>query len=75
MNERWKYQIKTGLPFGIIMPVVLTSLDWYGTSFKEAFITQKFLISLIVFLFGGVFVIGYFNWKEHKKGQEYNKQK
>jgi len=75
MNERWKYQIKTGLPFGIIMPVVLTSLDWYGTSFKEAFLTQKFLISLIVFLFGGVFVIGYFNWKEYKKGQEYNKQK
>jgi hypothetical protein len=28
MNERWKYQIRTGLPFGIIMPIVIISFDW-----------------------------------------------
>jgi nicotinamide riboside transporter PnuC len=75
MWERWKYQIKTGLPFGLILPIVITSFDWYGTSFSEAFWTKKFLFSLIVFLFSGIFIIGYFNWREKQKNEEYNKQK
>jgi hypothetical protein len=75
MSERWNYQIKTGLPFGIIMPIVLTSFEWYGTSFTEAFLSKKFLVYLLVFLFVGVFIIGYSNWREKKKNQEYNKQK
>lgn len=75
MNDRWKYQIKTGLPFGILMPIVLTSFDWYGTSFAAAFFTEKFLIKLVVFLFVGIFLIGYSNWREKRKNEEYNKQK
>jgi hypothetical protein len=75
MRERWKYQIKAGLPFGLIMPIAITAMDWYGTSFEEAFLTRKFLVYLGVFLFGGIFVIGYFNWKEKQKNEEYNKQK
>lgn len=75
MSERWKYQIKAGLPFGLLMPILLTCFEWYGTSFSEAFFTKKFLVYLAVFLFAGIFVIGYFNWAEHKKNQEYNKQK
>ncbi|WP_396156141.1 hypothetical protein [Flavobacterium sp.] len=75
MNERWKYQIKSGVPFGILLPIVLGLLDWYGTSFSEAFFTLKFLISLLVFLFLGIFVIGYYNWREKRKTLEYNKQK
>lgn len=75
MSERWKYQIKTGLPFGIILPIVLMSFEWYGTSFSETFISMKFLIYLVVFLFVGVFMIGYSNWRQRKKNEEYNKQK
>lgn len=75
MSPRWKYQIKSGLPFGLLMPVVLGVIEWFGTSFSEAFLTLKFLISLLVFLFGGIVVIGYFNWKEVQKNEEYNKQK
>jgi hypothetical protein len=75
MNKRWKYQIKSGLPFGLLLPIVLGLLDWYGTSFSEAFLTKRFLINLIIFLFGGIFVIGYYNWKEVQKKEEYNKQK
>lgn len=75
MSPRWKYQIKSGLPFGLLMPVVLGIIEWFGTSFSEAFLTLKFLISLLVFLFGGIVVIGYFNWKEVQKNEEYNKQK
>ncbi|MGV3697804.1 hypothetical protein [Flavobacterium sp.] len=75
MSERWKYQIKTGLPFGLGLPIVITSFEWFGTSFAEAFLTKKFLVYLLVFLFFGIFVIGYSNWREKKKNEEYNKQK
>jgi len=75
MSERWKYQIKSGLPFGLLLPIVLGLLDWYGTSFSEAFFTLKFLISLLVFLLGGIFVVGYYNWKEVQKNIEYNEEK
>ena len=75
MSERWKYQIKSGLPFGLLLPIVLGLLDWYGTSFSEDFFTLKFLISLLVFLLGGIFVIGYYNWKEVQKNIEYNEEK
>lgn len=77
MSERWKYQIRTGLPFGIIMPVTMILFDWIGSSisFAEAFLSKKFLIYLIVFLLVGVLLIGYSNWREKKKNEEYNKQK
>ncbi|MCF6131387.1 hypothetical protein [Flavobacterium wongokense] len=77
MNERWKYQIKTGVPFGIIMPIIMTLFDWYGTSatFLEAFISVKFLTKFVIFMTVGIFLIGYSNWREHNKNQEYNKQK
>jgi cytochrome c biogenesis factor len=67
MSERWKCQIKSGLPFGLLLPIFLGLLDWYGTSFSEAFFTLKFLITLLVFLFLGIFVIGYYNWREKRK--------
>lgn len=77
MSERWKYQIKTGLPFGIIMPIAMTLLDWWGssTSLADAFISKKFLAQLAIFLSVGVFAIGYSNWRERAKNEEYNKQK
>ena len=75
MSERWKYQLKTGLPFGLMMPIALTSMDWYYTSFAEAFFSVKFLIKLIIFLVVGVFLIGYSNWRAKKKEEEYSKQK
>ena len=75
MYERWKYQIKKGLPFGIIMPIVITSFDWYGGTFTGAFFSKKFLILLLIFLFVGIFIVGYSSWREQRMNNEYNKQK
>ena len=75
MSERWKYQIKTGLPFGLLMPVAMTTFEWYYSSFTEAFFSLKFLVKLGIFLFVGIFLIGYSNWKAKKKDEEYSKQK
>lgn len=77
MGERWEYQIKKGLPFGISMPLIMTLFDWYGTSetFTEAFFSWKFLVKFIVFMTLGIFAIGYSYWREKQKNEEYNKQK
>jgi len=73
MSERWKYQIKKGLPFGLIMPILITAIDAYGTSFKDAFLSQRFLTMLGVFMFAGIFIIGYSYWREKQKNEMYNK--
>lgn len=75
MIERWKYQIKTGWPFGVIMPVVITLFDWFGSTFSliDAFFSKRFLIELVIFLFVGIFAIGYSNWRERAKNEMYNK--
>lgn len=73
MGERWKYQVKKGLPFGIIMPILLTIFEGYGASYAEAFLSVRFLIQLGVFLFFGIFVIGYSYWRERQKNEMYNK--
>lgn len=75
MSERWKYQIRKGLPFGIIMPILITLFEWYGTSetFAQAFFTLKFLLKLVVFMALGIFLIGYSYWREKAKNEMYNK--
>ncbi len=73
MSERWKYQIKKGLPFGLIMPILLTIVEAYGTSYQEAFFSKRFLGLLAIFLFAGVFIIGYSYWRERQKNEMYNK--
>lgn len=75
MSERWKYQIRKGLPFGIIMPILLTLLEDYGTStpYLESFLSQRFAIQLVLFLFAGIFIVGYSAWRERAKNEIYNK--
>lgn len=75
MNERWKYQLKKGLPFGIVMPIIITLFEWYGTSetFGQAFFTLRFLLKFIVFMALGIFLIGYSYWREKAKNEMYNK--
>jgi hypothetical protein len=75
MNERWTYQIKKGLPFGIIMPIIITGIESYDTSYTEAFLSKNFLIELVLFLFVGIFIVGYSSWREKRKNNEYNDQK
>lgn len=73
MSERWKYQIKKGLPFGIVMPILLAGFEGYGTSYADAFLSEKFAIQLVAFLLAGIFIIGYSYWRERQKNEMYNK--
>jgi len=73
MNERWKYQIKTGSFWGIFMTVFNVLFEIKEKSLREQFISASFYIRLVVFTLVGIFILGYFNWKASKKVEENNK--
>ena len=70
MSPRWKFQIRNGLPFGIFMAIFMTGFDAALENSIQPFLTRTFLIKLLVWMILGVFVVGYFNWRERKKGGE-----
>ena len=62
MNERWRYQIKTGSRFGILMALIFGFWESYTSSFEEAFLSLKFILKLVIFIVIGIFLIGYESW-------------
>ena len=67
MNERWKYQIKTGGFWGIFMTVFTILFELKQVSFLEQISKPTFYIRLVVYVLVGIFVLGYFNWKAKLK--------
>lgn len=67
MTERWNYQIKQGLLYGLIMSVLSAGFELQEKTFEEAFMSYRFLIRLLIFIVVGIFLIGYLNWKEKQK--------
>ena len=71
MNDRWKYQIKTGGFWGIFMTAFNVLFEIKEKSVSEQFTSAPFYIRLVGFTLVGIFVLGYFNWKAKQK-QEVN---
>jgi energy-coupling factor transporter transmembrane protein EcfT len=69
MSERWKYQVKHGLFYGILMAVLTALWKLTDNTFKEAFLTWNFLLRVVIFVLVGIFLVGYFNWKEKQKSK------
>ena len=67
MNERWKYQIKTGGFWGIFMTAFNVLFELKQVSFLEQISKPTFYIRLVVYVLVGIFVLGYFNWKAKLK--------
>lgn len=67
MNERWKYQIKTGGFWGIFMTVFTILFELKQVSFLEQISKPTFYIRLVGYVIVGIFVLGYFNWKAKLK--------
>lgn len=63
MSERWKYQIKTGTFWGVLMAVFTLLFNIKEISFKEQISNPNFWIRLIGYIVVGVLILGYFNWK------------
>ena len=70
MSPRWKFQIRNGLPFGIFMAIFMTGFDAAMQNSTAPFLTGNFVIKLIIWMLGGVFIVGYFNWREKVKREE-----
>ena len=69
MNERWKYQIKTGGIWGVFLSVFIILFDIKTISIAEQLSTPSFYIRAVGYIVLGIFVLGYFTWKSKTKKQ------
>ena len=67
MCERWKYQIKIGLFWGVFMSVFNMLFEIQEHSIMEQISKPNFYFRAIIFILVGIFGLGYFNWKSIKK--------
>lgn len=63
MSERWKYQIKSGSFFGLILTIASSLFKALDIGFVAEYVSLQFLLKLIVYILVGIFFVGYFNWK------------
>jgi hypothetical protein len=63
MSERWKYQLKTGLPWGIFMTVFMILFEITEVSFLEQVSKPFFYFRAVAYVAIGIFILGYFSWK------------
>jgi hypothetical protein len=63
MSERWKYQLKTGLPWGIFMTAFMIVFEIKQVSFLEQISKPFFYFKAICYIALGIFVLGYSSWK------------
>ncbi|OAB31405.1 hypothetical protein SAMN05444395_101619 [Flavobacterium fryxellicola] len=69
MSERWKYQIKTGLPWGIFMIVFMILFEIKEVSFIDQVSQPFFYFKAVAYILLGIFVLGYSSWKSKIKRQ------
>ena len=67
MNERWRYQLRTGLIWGISTSVILQFFDLLDMSFSQVFLSKRNLFRMLFFIGTGVFIVSYFSWKQKIK--------
>ena len=67
MSERWKFQIKSGGIWGVLMIVFFTLFELEKTSFIQQIENPKFWLRSLIYLLSGIFILGYFNWKAKLK--------
>lgn len=72
MNERWKFQIKNGGIWGLIVYSCIAIIDVFEMSFEDAFLTQEKLLRTLYFVLAGIFIVGYSNWKKKIKRERAN---
>lgn len=69
MSERWKYQFKMGGFWGGFMTLFSALFDIQEKPFMEQIMSYNFYLRAIVFISVGIFILGYFNWKQKLKNQ------
>ncbi|WP_298139955.1 hypothetical protein [Flavobacterium sp.] len=70
MSERWKYQLKMGGFWGLFMVVFMTLFELKEKTVSQQLSEANFYIRAITYIVIGIFVLGYFNWKEKEKREK-----
>jgi hypothetical protein len=72
MSKRWKYQLKYGIIWGLLVSFITASFDLYNMTFQEVYLTEKNLIRTLYFVLTGIFLVSYFSWKKKIKEEGIN---
>ena len=64
MSERWKYQLKVGLLWGILMAFFNLMFDERPAKVQLA--SVDFYLRSACFILAGIFILGYINWRAKK---------
>ena len=72
INERWKYQLKTGGFWGVFMTVFMALFQMNEKPLQEQVTSWQFYFRFVVFLAVGIFVLGYSSWKTKTKNEKKN---
>jgi hypothetical protein len=67
MSARWKHQLRFGLLWGTVMAILMTTFYAWENENWNLFLTWNFLLRLAIFNAVGVFIVGYFSWKDTEK--------
>jgi len=74
MSERWKYQLKMGGFWGIFMVVFMTLFELKEKTISQQLSENNFYIRAVSYIVIGIFVLGYFSWKEKVKREKIEKK-
>ena len=67
MSERWKYQLKMGGFWGVFMVIFMTLFELKEKTVSQQLSENNFYVRAVSYILIGVFVLGYFSWKEKVK--------
>jgi len=74
MSDRWKYQIKTGGFWGIFMTFFNVLFEIKEKPLMEQLHATNFYIRAVGYTLVGIFILGYFNWKQLEKQRNSNEK-
>jgi hypothetical protein len=74
MSERWKYQLKMGGFWGVFMVVFMTLFELKEKTISQQLSENNFYIRAVSYIVIGIFVLGYFSWKEKVKRENSTKK-
>lgn len=74
MSERWKYQLKMGGFWGVFMVVFMTLFELKEKTVSQQLSDNNFYIRAVSYIVIGIFVLGYFSWKEKVKREKIEKK-
>jgi hypothetical protein len=74
MSERWKYQLKMGGFWGVFMVVFMTLFELKEKTVSQQLSDNNFYVRAVSYIVIGIFVLGYFSWKEKVKREKIDKK-